>query len=112
MREEPPTSAETWSVPRSAETIAADRPSLVVRILRWVGVLAALALAVLGATWKKSLDLPGTGNVRFGLHGNGWPSRWQCSDGHDHRSIPFWMAWLVVAAITLVLFARPWRARK
>jgi hypothetical protein len=110
--EPPPTSAETWAVPpssQSSEGIAARRPSIAVRVLRWIGVLLSIALAVLGATWKRSLDLPWTGTVRYGLYGNGLPTRWRCAEGHDHRSIPFWMAVLTVALITLVLFVRPWR---
>lgn len=106
--DEAPTSLDgaepvVWSLPARAVAKARRPPAR-----RWVHIVGGLlvatapALMVVSLFWgDRSMDVPWGDPVRYGLFRNGLPVIWQCGEGHEHRSIPFWMAALVLLGAAL-----------
>jgi hypothetical protein len=110
---EPPDSTTSWVGSIRSSRLGPVKPSWKLRIARWLGLCAIAAFTVLGVAYnERSMDLPWTGDSRYGFYGNGLPTHWICDDGHDHYSLPFWMGALVCAIPTaLWWFVWPRRPR-
>lgn len=115
---DPPDSTTSWANSIRSSRLALVKPSWKLRILRWLGLLAIVGSTVVGIVrveQDRSMDLPWdgpTGKERYGFYGNGWPRVWECEDGHEHHSLPYWTLSLACALPTaLFWFALPRKKR-
>jgi hypothetical protein len=102
-----------WEAAVPSSVLSRSKPSIKLRIARWLGLLCVLAFTVLGVIYvDKSMDLPWPeGPQRYGFYGNQLPTHWVCGDGHDHYSLPFWFGGLL-CAIPTALWWLVWPRKK
>jgi hypothetical protein len=103
--------AAAWSVATPPPARRSGAWVLVARLVAaGLGLGGPILFAVGLTRGHRSMDLHTDGPIRVGLLGNGLlPVHWICHEGHDHYSVPFWLAALGLSVSGVLLWWRSGR---